>query len=86
MKNRKFSNAPRNHKLKDVKITLCAMIVLFLCFRKSNFKVGGSATFLGGACGKIGLNVEKWSFSQDLSREFFQVVPDTSEHTILHLF
>ena len=48
--------------------------------------MGGSATFLGGAGGKIGLNMEKWSFTQGLSREFFQVVPDTSENTILHLF
>ena len=29
---------------------------------------------------------KKWLFSQGLSREFFQVVPDISEHTILHLF
>ena len=77
MKNRYFSNALRNHKLEGVKIKLCVMIVLFLYFSKSNFKVGGSARFLGGTGGKTGLNVEKWSFSQGLSREFFQVVPDT---------
>ena len=35
------------------------MIVLFLHFSKSNFKVGGSATLLGGTGGKIRLNVEK---------------------------
>ena len=29
MKNRYFSNAPRNHKLEGVKIKLCVMIVLF---------------------------------------------------------
>ena len=39
--------------------------------------MGRSAKFLGGTGGKIGLNVEKWSFCQDLSREFFQVVPGT---------
>ena len=86
MKNRYFSNAPRNHKLEGVKIKLCLMIVLSMYFQKSNFKVGGSARFLGGAGGKIGLNVEKWSFSQGLNREFFQVVPDISAHNILHLF
>ena len=48
--------------------------------------MGESASFFGGTGGKIGLNVEKWSFSQRFSREFFQVVPDTSEHIILHLF
>ena len=76
MKNRYFSNAPRNHKL-GVKTKLCVMIVLFYYFSNSNFKVGESAKFLGGTGGKIGLNVEKWSFSLGLSREFFQVVPDT---------
>ena len=77
MKKRSFSNAPRNHKLEGVKIKLCVMIVLFLYFSKSNFKVGGSARFLGGTGGKIGLNMEKWSFSQGLSRGFFQIVPGT---------
>ena len=33
MKNRYFSNAPRNHK-SGVKINFCVMIVLFLCFSK----------------------------------------------------
>ena len=47
--------------------------------------MGGSAKLLGGTGGKIGLNVEKWSFSQGLSREFFQVVP-TSKNTILYTF
>ena len=32
--------------------------------------MGGSATLLGRTGRKIGLNVEKWSFSQGLSREF----------------
>ena len=68
MKNRYFSNAPRNHKLEGVKIKLCVKIVLFS--QKSNFKVGGSARFSRGTGRKIGLNVEKWSFSQGLSREF----------------
>ena len=62
------------------------IIVLFLYFSKSNFEVGGSARFLEGTGGKIGLNVEIWSFSQDVRREFFQVVPDTQEDTILHVF
>ena len=43
--------------------------------------MGGSARFLEGTAGKIGLNVEKWSFSQGLSKEFFQVVPDTHYFT-----
>ena len=34
MKNRYFSNAPRNHKLEGIKIKRCVMIVLFLCFSK----------------------------------------------------
>ena len=34
MKNRYFSNAPRNYKLKGVKIKLCVMIVLFWYFAK----------------------------------------------------
>ena len=39
--------------------------------------MGGRARFLGGTGGKIGINVEKLSFSQGLSRELFQVVLDT---------
>ena len=77
MKNRHCSNAPRNHKLEGVRIKLCVLIVLSCAFQKSNFKVGGSAIFLGETDGKIGLNVEKWSFSQGLSKEFFQVVANT---------
>ena len=77
MKNRYFSNALRNHKLEGIKIKLFVMIVLFIYFQNSNFKVGRSARLLGRTGEKIGLNVEKWSFSQGLSREFFQVVPDT---------
>ena len=76
MKNRYFSNAPRNHKL-GVKIKLFVMIVLFMYFQKSNFKVGGSARFLGGTGGNVGLKMEKWSFSPGLRRESFQIVPDT---------
>ena len=34
MKNRYFSNAPRNHKLEGVKINICVMIVLFIVFFK----------------------------------------------------
>ena len=56
---RYFSNAPRNHKLEGVKIKICVMIVLFWQFRKSNFKVDGSARFLGGTGGIMGLNVEE---------------------------
>ena len=48
--------------------------------------MGGSTIFLGETAGKVGLNVEKWSFSQGLSREFFQVVPDTSETLFLTKF
>ena len=70
-------NEYENRYFLTVKIKLCVMIVLFLYFSKSNFKVGGSARFSGGTGGRTGLNVEKWSFSQGLSREFFQVVSDT---------
>ena len=52
MKNRYFSNAPRNHKLEGIKIKLCVVIVLFLYFLKSNFKVGGRTRFVGGTGGK----------------------------------
>ena len=62
------------------------MIALFSYFLKSNFKMGKSARFLGGTGGNIRLNIEKWSFSQDLGRDIFQVVPDTSEYSILHFF
>ena len=40
-------------------------------FAKSNFKVDGSARFLGGTGGTIEQNVQKWSFSQSLSRYHF---------------
>ena len=52
MKNRYFSYAARNHKLEGVKIKPFVMIALFLYFQKHNFKVGGSARFLGGTGGK----------------------------------
>ena len=45
--------------LEGVKIKLCVVIVQFMYFQTSNFKVGGSARFLGGTGGKIGLNVAK---------------------------
>ena len=79
MKNRYFSNAPRNHTLEGVEIKLCVLIVLFLYFSKSNFKLGGKARFLRGTAGKIELNVEKWSFSQGLSREFSRGVSEGSK-------
>ena len=44
MKNRKFSNACRNHKFQGAKIKLCVMTALLSYFskiQKSNFKVGG---------------------------------------------
>ena len=46
------------------------MIVLFLSLENSNIKVGECARFSGETGEKIGLNVEKRSFSQDLKREF----------------
>ena len=61
------------------------MTALFSYFSK-NFQLVGGARSLGETGGKIGLNVEELSFSQGLSREFFQVVLHTSEHSILHLF
>ena len=48
--------------------------------------MGGNVIFLRGTCRKIGLNVGKWSFSQGLSKGFFQVVPEISDHSILHIF
>ena len=78
MKNRFFSNAPRNHKLEGVKTKfLCDDSSVLVLFKKVILKWVGVPGFLGGTGGKIGLNVEKWSFSQGLSREFFQIVPGT---------
>ena len=52
MKNRYFSNPPRNYKLEGVKNkTLCDDSSVF---KKSNFKVSGSDRFLGGTGRKIG--------------------------------
>ena len=65
---------------------MCNDSSILVLFKKINFKVRGSAKLLGGTGGKIGLNVGKWSFSQGLCRDFFQVAPDTSEHSILQLF
>ena len=47
--------------------------------------MGGSARFLGGAGGKIGLNVEKWSFSQGLRREFSRL-PLEHKNTLFYTF
>ena len=82
MKNRYFSNAPRNHKLEGVKIKLSVMIVLF---SKSNFKVSGSARSLGGTSRKTGLNAEKLSFSQGLRREFSRLSL-THKNTLFYTF
>ena len=77
-------NASRNHKFQGVKINVCVVIALFslrvILFKKVILK------WVGGTGEKTGLNVQKWSFSQGLSWEFFQLVPDTSEHSIFHLF
>ena len=48
----------------------------FALFRK----VGGSARFLGGTSGKIGLNVEKMHIFPGLKQAIFQFVLDTLEH------
>ena len=45
MKNRYFSNAPRNHKLEGVKIKLFVMIVLFMNFSKIILKWVGVPDF-----------------------------------------
>ena len=82
MKNRYFSNAPRNHKLKSVKITLCVMIVLYIyivLFKKVYLK------WVGGTGGKIELTVEKWSFSLGLSREFSRMSL-THNNTLFYTF
>ena len=52
---------------------------ILVLFKKVILKWVGMPYFWEG-------QVEKWLFSQGLNREFFQVVPDTSENTILHLF
>ena len=65
--------------------TLCNESSL-LVLLKSNFEVVRSARCFGGTGGKIGINVEKIVILSGLKQEIFQVVPDTSEHTILHLF
>ena len=61
------------------------MIVLFFTFKKSNFEVVGSARFFGGTVGKIGIKVEKWSFSQDLSRKFSRLSL-THQNTLSYTF
>ena len=76
---------PETTTFKVLNKTLCNYSSILL-LKKSNFKVGWSARFLGGTGGKIRLKLEKLSFSQGLGCDFFQVVPDTSEHSILHLF
>ena len=86
MKNRKFSNTSRNHKIQDVKIKLCNDSTIFVLFRKEILKRMEVPDFWKGTDGKTRLNVKKWSISHGLSREFFQKVPDTLEHSILHLF
>ena len=54
----------RNHKLQGAKIIFCAIIALFpyFFFKKRNFKVDGSARFLGGTSGKIRLSVKNGYF------------------------
>ena len=47
--------------------------------------MGGSASFWERTDGKIGLNVEKWSFSQGLIREFSRLSL-THKNTIFYTF
>ena len=58
----------------------CQNVYDSLTFQNNNFKVGGSARVLGGTGRKIGLNVENGNMN------VFQVIPDPSEHSILHFF
>ena len=60
MKNRHFSNAPRNHKLEGVKIKRFVMIVLFMYFSKKCFSIGLECQLFGkdrwknrAKCGKM---------------------------------
>ena len=77
MKNRYFSNALRNHKLEGVKNkTLCDDSSILVRFKKIILKWAGVPDFWEGQV-EIRAKSGKWSFSQGLSREFFQVVPDT---------
>ena len=44
---------PETTNFKVLKIKLCVMISsILILFKKSNFKMGGSAKFLGGTGGK----------------------------------
>ena len=61
------------------------MIVLFLYFLKSDFEVVRSARFFGGTGGKIGINVEKLSFCQDVSRKFSRLSL-TNQNTLSYTF
>ena len=61
------------------------MIVLFLYFLKSNFEVVRSARLFEGTGGKIGINVEKWSFCQDLGRKFSRLSL-THQNTLSYTF
>ena len=47
--------------------------------------MGGNARFLGETGGKIELNVEKWSFSQGVSREFSRLSL-THKNTLSYTF
>ena len=70
MKNRYFSNAPRNHKLEGVKIKLCVMIVLFLYWV-------GVPDFWEGQV-EIGLNLSK-------IKHYVDDVIRTRKHLLIHV-
>ena len=66
---------PETTNFKVSKIKFCVVIALFLYFPESNFKVGGSARFLGATGAKIGLNVEKMAIFPGLKQETFPDCP-----------
>ena len=76
MKNRYFSNAPRNHKLQGVKIKLRDDSSIHVTFKKVIWKWVGVANFWEGQvehrakCGRMVI------FS-GLNQGIFQIVPDT---------
>ena len=59
--------------------TWCNDSSILVLFKRVILKWVGVPDFWEG-------QVKKWSFPHGLSREFFQAVPDRSEHSIFHLF
>ena len=78
MKNRYFQMLPETTNFKVLNKTSCNDSSILL-FQKSNFKVGASARWKNRA------KCRKTVIFPGLKQGIFQVVPYTSEHSILHL-